>query len=370
MGKPWWHILIISAIAVLLTLLVLIIFYPVPVPPSAEMKDAREAVSIARKNGAGVYAPGLYMEAMAGYDSAMAEWRRANKIFIYRRDYRKVTALAALSEHKAIEASSISLNSTSNLSVVLEKELKELNILMAEINRAFPAYPLSTEVRNRISMGKMLLKESEIAYKGGHFLEAERKISESRTLLESSYEYADTHLKSYFRSFPQWRIWVDSTIAISRQNHDYSIIVDKFSRKFFVYLDGERITEFTAELGKNWVGDKRRRGDKATPEGMYKITKKLEGDSTTYYKALMIDYPNEEDTIKFREAIESGSLSPSAKIGDMIEIHGNGGRGADWTAGCIALKDREMDSIFKYIGVGTPVTIVGSIYNLKQALKR
>jgi hypothetical protein len=370
MGKSWWHILIISTIAVFLTLLVLIIFYPVPVPPSTEMKDAREAVSLARKNRAEVYAPSIYMEAVAGYDSAMAEWRRANRVFIYRRDYNKVKALALLSEQKAIEASSISLNSTSNLRVILEKELKDINNLMAEINRVFPAYPLTTEVRNRISMGKMLLKESEIAYEGGHFLEAEKKLAESRTLLESSYEYADTHIRSYFRSFPQWRKWIDSTLAISRQNQDYSIIVDKFSRKFFVYLDGEKITEFRAELGKNWVGDKRRRGDKATPEGMYKVTKKLEGDSTTYYKALMLDYPNEEDTIKFREAIESGNLSPTAKIGDMIEIHGNGGRGADWTEGCIALKDREMDSIFKYVSVGTPVTIVGSMYNLKQALKR
>jgi lipoprotein-anchoring transpeptidase ErfK/SrfK len=54
----------------------------------------------------------------------------------------------------------------------------------------------------------------------------------------------------------------------------------------------------------------------------------------------------------------------------MIEIHGNGGKGADWTAGCIALTDREMDSLFKIVKVGTPVTIVGSMHDLKYILKR
>lgn len=370
MGKPWWHILIISAIALVLTLMVLIIFYPVPAPPAEEMKGAREAVSMARKNMAEIYAPDTYIEAVSSYDSAMAEWRRANEEFIYRRSYSKVYALAALSEKKAIEASEISLNSTASLRVLLDKELKDLNDLMSLINRIFQAYPLTADVRNKISTGKMLLMDAELAYREGHFLDSEKKIAESKALLESSYEFADSHMRSYFRSFPQWRIWIDSTLAISRQNNDYTIIVDKFSHKFFLYLNGEKITEFTAELGKNWVGHKRRRGDKATPEGMYKVTKMLEGDSTTYYKALMLDYPNEEDTIKFREAIESGSLSPSARIGDMIEIHGNGGRGADWTAGCIALKDREMDSIFKYVRVGTPVTIVGSMENLRRVLNR
>ncbi|MCX6301690.1 MAG: L,D-transpeptidase family protein [Bacteroidia bacterium] len=103
---------------------------------------------------------------------------------------------------------------------------------------------------------------------------------------------------------------------------------------------------------------------------MYKISRKFESDSTKYYKALLINYPNEEDTLEFNHAIESGSISRSARIGDMIEIHGNGGRGADWTAGCIALKDREMDSIFKYVREGTPVTIVGSMYSLRHVLNR
>jgi len=370
MGKPWWHILIISAIAVFITLMVFLLFYPVPPPPAAEMKDAREAISRARKNKADIYSGELFSEAVNSYDSAMVNWRRENERFIYKRNYSKVIALAEISLRKALQASESSLNNTANLRVNLKQQLKNINDLMAEINKIFPTYPLTPEVRNKISLGKMLLRESETAFNDGQYFLAEKKISESKALLESSFEYANSHLRSYFKSYPQWKIWIDSTIAMSKENQDYSIIVDKFSHKFFVYLDGSKITEFTAELGKNWVGDKRRRGDKATPEGMYKITKKMENDSTTYYKALMLDYPNEEDTVKFRVEIENGTLSPKTTIGDKIEIHGNGGRGADWTEGCIALKDREMDSIFKYVREGTPVTIVGSMYSLKYVLNR
>jgi L,D-peptidoglycan transpeptidase YkuD (ErfK/YbiS/YcfS/YnhG family) len=57
-------------------------------------------------------------------------------------------------------------------------------------------------------------------------------------------------------------------------------------------------------------------------------------------------------------------------IGGLIEIHGNGGKGIDWTEGCIALTDSEMDSVFKIVKVGTPVTIVGSMHDLQHVLNR
>ena len=370
MSKPWWHILIITSIALFFSIVVFLLFYPVPAPPSGEMQAAREAIIRARKNMAEIYSAGNYAEAVSYYDSAMMIWRHENTLFIYKRDYSKVTALAEISEKKAIEASENSLNSTTNLRISLEPKLKELNDLLAKINKIFPDYPLNTDIRNKISVGKMLLRESETDFRNGDYFQADKKITESKTLLEYSYEYADSHLRSYFKSFPQWKKWADSTIALSKLNHDYSIVVDKFSHRFFVYLNGNKITAFKAELGKNWVGDKIRRGDKATPEGMYRITKKLEGDSTAYYKALMLDYPNQEDTIRNREAVMNGNLSRYVRMGDKIEIHGNGGRGADWTEGCIALKDREMDSIFKYIEVGTPVTIVGSLYSLSSVLNK
>ena len=94
-------------------------------------------------------------------------------------------------------------------------------------------------------------------------------------LLTDSYEKATTHLKTYFESYTVWRKWADQTIRESRQKNSYSIIIDKYSRKCLVYFDGVKKYEYNVELGKNWVGDKRVKGDKATPEGKYKISKEI-----------------------------------------------------------------------------------------------
>jgi murein L,D-transpeptidase YafK len=214
------------------------------------------------------------------------------------------------------------------------------------------------------------LNEAEIIYNNGQYLQANRKLTDSEYLLTESYENASSNLKNYFRSYSIWKKWADKTVNESRKNRNYSIIIDKFSRKCFIYLQGVRKYEFDAELGKNWVGDKRERGDKATPEGMYKISQKFDGGKTKYYKALLLDYPNEEDLARFRSEIENGSLPSSAKIGGLIEIHGNGGKGIDWTEGCIALTDREMDVVFKITKIGTPVTIIGSMVELKDVMDK
>jgi murein L,D-transpeptidase YafK len=103
---------------------------------------------------------------------------------------------------------------------------------------------------------------------------------------------------------------------------------------------------------------------------MYKITKKFDSGRTKYYKALLLDYPNDEDKRKFKSDIENGLLPATSKIGGLIEIHGNGGKGIDWTEGCIALTDKEIDTVYKNVKVGTPVTIVGSAVDLQNAMKR
>lgn len=104
----------------------------------------------------------------------------------------------------------------------------------------------------------------------------------------------------------------------------------------------------------------------ATPEGKYVVTKKLSGGSTKYHKALLINYPNKIDVQEFNERIRNGQLPADASIGDMIEVHGDGGKGGHWTQGCVALKNSDMDIVFKYASKGTPVTIIGSTLTLEE----
>ncbi|MCX6327494.1 MAG: L,D-transpeptidase family protein [Bacteroidia bacterium] len=370
MRKDWRDVLIFAAVAVSMPLIVLLLIRFTPQPPIGEMEYARETLSKAGKNNADTYSKKLYSEAKIFYDSAMVNWQKENERFLYFRDYDKVAMFAELSAKKASQAGANSISSTSNLKINLKQKIDFLNDLISDINELFTTYPLSSEIRNRISKGKMLLTEAEIAYKKGQYLQANRKITDSEYLLTASYENAASNLKNYFKSYSVWENWVEKTINESKKNRDYSIIIDKYSRKCFVYLNGTKKYEFEAELGKNWVGDKRVKGDKATPEGMYKITKKIEGRKTKYYKALLLDYPNDEDKEKFKSEIARGSLPASAKIGDLIEIHGNGGKGIDWTEGCVALTDKEMDVIFKIVKVGTLVTIVGSMVDLQNVVNR
>jgi hypothetical protein len=370
MRKIWRGLLFFSAIAVSIPLIVLLLIRITPKPPIGEMEHAREILSRAGTNKADTYSKKLYTEAKTFYDSAMVNWQKENKRFIFFRHYERVKMFAELSAKKANQASENSVSSSTNLKIKLKQKIESLNDLVTQIDELFTTYPLTSEVRNRISKGKILLEEAEIVYKKGQYLQANRKITDAEYLLTESYENASTNLKNYFKSFSVWKRWAERTINDSKKNRDYSIIIDKFSRKCFVYLSGSKKYEFEAELGKNWVGDKRVKGDLATPEGMYKITKKFDGGKTKYYKALLLDYPNDEDKAKFRSEIEQGSLPASSKIGGLIEIHGNGGKGIDWTEGCIALTDREMDVIFKIVKVGTPVTIIGSMIELKDVVDK
>ena len=370
MRRFWKKIVILSSVALSVAVTVLLLFRFAPVPPVEEMAFARKALSEAVSNKADTYSRKLYNQARVYYDSAMINWQKENKKISYFRDYEKIENFANLSSRKAVEASENSINSSSSLKGKLEQKIESLSGLVDELNELFDAYPLTEETRNRISRGKMLLEEADIAFNKSMYLQANRKITDSEYLLTESFKSATENLKNYFSSYSLWKKWVDLTVNESKRNGDYSIIIDKFSRKCFVYYKGKQKYEFEAELGRNWVGDKRVKGDMATPEGMYKITKKFDGRKTKYYKALLLNYPNDEDTARFKAEIENGSLPPSSKIGGLIEIHGDGGRGIDWTEGCVALTNKEMDLIYRIVKVGTPVTIVGSMVDLENIVNR
>ena len=126
--------------------------------------------------------------------------------------------------------------------------------------------------------------------------------------------------------------------------------------------------EYDVVFGKNWIGDKQYAGDRATPEGMYMVTKKKGIRETGYHKALMINYPNDEDRAQFAERKRKGLLSRNSRLGGLIEIHGEGGKGGDWTMGCVALTSDNMDELFNRLAPGSPVTIVGSMVSLGELL--
>jgi len=134
------------------------------------------------------------------------------------------------------------------------------------------------------------------------------------------------------------------------------VIIEKKERRLTLLSKGEVIKTYKIALGGDPVGPKERQGDNKTPEGTYIIDSR-KGDSD-YHLSLHISYPNEKDKMRAKEL----SVSP----GGDIMIHGikNGfswvgtsHTEVDWTKGCIAVTDGEMEEIFKLVPNGTIVEI-------------
>ena len=87
--------------------------------------------------------------------------------------------------------------------------------------------------------------------------------------------------------------------------------------------------------------------------------RKQDAGQSRFYKSLLLNYPNEEDWQRFDQAKRERFISSGSRIGGLIMIHGEGRKNVDWTQGCVALLNRDMDALFSWTEVGTPVTIVG-----------
>lgn len=155
---------------------------------------------------------------------------------------------------------------------------------------------------------------------------------------------------------------VAAAIAHSRRRGSSLIIVEKHPRLLILYRAGHPARLFPVELGFAPLKDKRHAGDGATPEGVYFVRKKRDLDQTAFHRALLLSYPNRADRIRFRRNRRLGLVPAHAGIGGLIEIHGMGSGqgidGIDWTAGCVALSNADMDILFAHSSVGTRVIIV------------
>ena len=147
------------------------------------------------------------------------------------------------------------------------------------------------------------------------------------------------------------------TIDESKNSDTPAIIVDKSKRILVLYQSGVLVKTFKIGLGRNGSLDKLHAGDNSTPEGKYKIIKKI--SVNRYQKALLINYPNEEDQRDFIHAKKKGAIPAGARIGGLIEIHGGGED--SMTYGCISMDNKAIDEVFSLVSVGTPVTIVGAV---------
>ncbi len=132
--------------------------------------------------------------------------------------------------------------------------------------------------------------------------------------------------------------------------------VDKSESKMYL-LDGKNVVkEYHVAFGANPKGHKQQEGDKRTPEGSYTLDYKKE--DSAFYRAMHVSYPNDQDI--------AGAKQRGVSPGGFIMVHGQRNwlgwlapltQQFNWTDGCIALTNPEMDEFMKLVGVGTEIQI-------------
>ncbi|UIP08231.1 L,D-transpeptidase family protein [Erythrobacter sp. SDW2] len=132
------------------------------------------------------------------------------------------------------------------------------------------------------------------------------------------------------------------------------LLVDKSDRTLVLYRDGEEVRRYTGlQFGAERFGHKRFEGDERTPEGRYTIDTR--NPNSAYYLSLRVSYPNAQD----RAYAERMGRSP----GGDIFLHGQpnglpvGRMVGDWTDGCIAFSNAEMDELWRLVPDGTVIEI-------------
>jgi hypothetical protein len=321
---------------------------------------AVRAVAEAKRGGAAEWAPDVFGDAGGALRSALLEERRAEAAV------RLVPSFPRVHDHlnRAIRASRSAAEVAARRKAAAAAGAQTaIAAASASVARTTPLPPgLPPAAAGRAARARLLLEQAGLSYRNEDYRPAQVGADEAREWADHvtseaaavASRYADDTLLGI------WRGWVIDTIAWSRREGRSAIVVSKADHQLILYVGGRVVRRYAVDLSDNWIADKRHAGDGAVPEGRYHVTARKDRGATMYYKALLLNYPNESDRRAFAALRRDGAVARSATIGGLIEIHGEGGRGRDWTRGCIALRNADLDQVFSRVELGTPVTIVGA----------
>lgn len=156
----------------------------------------------------------------------------------------------------------------------------------------------------------------------------------------------DQRRANYFETFVEIKEPIDSLVLI------------KSKRILTAFHEGKRIKGYIVSLGMEPIGKKEYEGDMKTPEGLYFIDKR---DSiSSFHKNLNVNYPNFSDSLF---AVAQGkSPGGDIKIHGFPNLHNKSAEkdllNSDWTLGCIAISDFEVDELFKWVIEMCPILIL------------
>ena len=134
------------------------------------------------------------------------------------------------------------------------------------------------------------------------------------------------------------------------------VLVEKSQNKMYLYQRGKILKSYDVAFGQNPIGHKIQEGDHRTPEGRYNLSYK--NINSQFYKSIRINYPSAKDIARAKKR--------GVKPGGDIVIHGMPNEVGNymgpispknWTQGCIAVRNHEMDQIWRLVDVNTPIEI-------------
>ncbi len=327
-----------------------------PVPPEAGEAELLE--DDLRRAGGSVYVPDGTFAYEREHRAAKDELIREKAKLGWFRNYEQVRSkyIGLLAQGRIVLDKARQLKKAR--AGALAGQMADLRQRISLVREVSASINENQDVRKSLTKAEVAFREAELHADRENLTEAEQKVNAARSHLARSEAAVYALLERYQdeNQVEKWRKWVAETIAHSQKTGEVVLIVDKLARKLTLYRKGKPVAACDIGLGRYGLSDKIHAGDDATPEGKYKIIRKF--PNSAYYKALLLNYPNEEDLKQFRLARKSGQVSSRASVGGNIEIHG-GGEG-NITRGCISVENEDMDRIYPQVVIGTLVTIVGT----------
>jgi murein L,D-transpeptidase YafK len=151
-----------------------------------------------------------------------------------------------------------------------------------------------------------------------------------------------------------WANWPTTSLPASPKAD--RILVEKARRRLTLFHGDQVLKECRVSLGRHPVGAKEQEGDGKTPEGTYRVIEHKYG--STCYRALRLSYPDAQDIRRAAAAhVAPGSDIMIHGMKNGLGLLGRWHRLVDWTAGCIALTNSEIDQLFRQVDDGTIVEI-------------
>jgi lipoprotein-anchoring transpeptidase ErfK/SrfK len=336
--------------------LLVLFFYQRDEPPVSTLTNARAALDRAAHARAFRYADSTFTAAEKAVKDGQMEMARQNGRLALLRDYSHAGALISQGLGLALQSQGEAERRVHSLDSLSRDQYARFESELKLCRDALDGKLINFSAERYWATADISLKTSWLLISSGEYDEAVENIEKGKTALRQLVEALAEAANNEKGNVGIWRAWVAETVAQSAGNSNHAVIVDKTAHKAYLIEGGKLVRTYRCDLGWNSAEQKYFQGDGATPEGKYKITSVKR--KSKYYRALLLDYPNDLDQRRFAENKRKRLISKYARIGALIEIHGSGGRGEDWTDGCVALKNGDMDHLMRYVGVGTPVTIV------------